>query len=128
MGHCCFTKCFLLFVISSSATVAVQFLPQTNADKTELAKTNHALLQVTIILMRLSQSSPALLNLWIATPFGVAEVKIGVAEKLVFEAPIPVFFLEQGDEVFFIKNSEIKNDKKSPKVCLIKSIILTILI
>ena len=35
---------------------------------------------------------PALLNLWVATPFGIAEVKIGVAEKLVFEAPIPVFF------------------------------------
>ena len=37
-------------------------------------------------------SSTALLNLWVATPFGVAEVKIGVAEKLVFEAPISVFF------------------------------------
>ena len=71
----------------------------------------------------------ALLNLWVATPFRVAEVKIGVAEKLMFEAPIPVcFFLELGNEVFFIKNSEIKNDKKNPKVCLIKSIILTILI
>ena len=55
---------------------------------------------------------PALLNLW------VAEVKIGGAEKLVIEAPISLFWGEQGDEVFLIKNSEIKNDKKIQKFAL----------